>query len=262
MKNIKKINIISLGGGRQSSFMLIKALEGYFDFKPDYAVFADTQSEPKYVILQLQALSSYVLKNFNFKINIVTSGNLIQDTINYCSKEKKNSISLPLWTAPNGAPMHRQCTDYYKIRAIRRFIRSTVGKVPVRLWIGISLDEMERIKLSSVSYIENYYPLVHYRIKIDEILNYFSSHSTLKFSKSSCSVCPYHSDSFWQRFKLQFPNEFDDVCRFDDTIRHVPNYNFESYLHRSLLPLRDIDFSFKPSLFPELIEDCSGMCGL
>jgi hypothetical protein len=258
----KPLNVISLGAGRQSTFMLLKCLTGELLFKPDFAVFADTQSEPAYVYSQLAWLTEYVWSKFHFKIYIATKGNLIQATLDYCSGKNKNGVSLPFFSAKSGAPMHRQCTDYYKIRPVRKLIRSMYGKVNVNLAIGISLDEIERIKGSQVAYITNVYPLVAARIKIDEIIAYFEKSSFPSISKSSCLVCPFHSDAYWRRFKKEFPEEFEIACIFDDQIRDLPKATHKTYIHKSLQPLRSIDFTFQNSLFPELIEECSGMCGL
>jgi len=36
--NAQPLNVISLGAGKQSSYMLLQALEGKFEFKPDLAI--------------------------------------------------------------------------------------------------------------------------------------------------------------------------------------------------------------------------------
>jgi hypothetical protein len=81
--------------------------------------------------------------------------------------------------------------------------------------------------------------------------------------KSACLICPFHSHKYWQRLKKEFPQEFDLACDFDDKIRQLPtNMRGKTYLSRELKPLRDIDYNYEPSLFPELIEECYGLCGL
>jgi hypothetical protein len=80
--------------------------------------------------------------------------------------------------------------------------------------------------------------------------------------KSACLICPFHSDNYWRVFKKQFPDEFEEACGFDDIIRDYPGLRRRAYLSKHLKPLRDIDFSQSPSLFPEMIEECDGLCGL
>ena len=49
-------NVLSLGAGKQSSYMLLTALEGAYEYKPDIAIFADTGCEPRYVYEYLEWL--------------------------------------------------------------------------------------------------------------------------------------------------------------------------------------------------------------
>lgn len=67
-------NVISLGAGKQSSYMLLRGLRGEFEHKPDYAIFSDTGCEPNYVYDYLDWLSWYVKKKYNFKITTVSAG--------------------------------------------------------------------------------------------------------------------------------------------------------------------------------------------
>src|SRR5207248_4107984 len=56
-------------------------------------------------------------------------------------------------------------------------------------------------------------------------------------------TCPYHDDHYWQDLQNRYPDEFDEACQFDETIRHLPGVKGECFLHSSCIPLRDIDFS-------------------
>lgn len=262
MKKNSYINVISLGAGKQSSYMLLTALEGNYEYKPDFAIFSDTGCEPEYVYSYVNWLKEYVKEKYNFDIVIISAGNIMQDTIDYLSGKRKRVATLPLRLSGNGGLIMRQCTNDYKIMPLRRYLQKIRGQSRVRLWIGISLDEIERIKCSNVSYIENYYPLIKKQIRIDNIINWFLKNKIQEPGKSACLICPFHSDAYWRVFKKQFPKEFDLACDFDDAIRNYPGLKREAYLSRQLKPLRNIDFSMKPSLFPELIEECNGLCGL
>ena len=132
----------------------------------------------------------------------------------------------------------------------------------VKLWIGISLDEIERMKDSPLKYIEHYYPLVIKGIRIDNIVYWFEKQNMPTPGKSACVICPFHSDNYWKRFKKEYPNEFELACVFDDKIRNFPGLKRQTFLSKHLKPLRDINFSYNPSLFPDLIEECNGLCGL
>lgn len=255
------LNVISLGAGKQSSYMLLNALENKFEFYPNFAIFSDTGCEPKYVYEYFEWLRLHVKKKYNFDIIIVSAGNLVNDVIDYINGNRKRAASLPL-KLYNGGIIMRQCTYDYKIAPLRKHLQKVRNSEIVNLWIGISLDEMERMKKSNVKYIKHYYPLVEYRITIDQIIKYFKDEKLKEPGKSACLICPFHSDQYWRMFKKQFPDEFSSVCDFDDKIRNYPNLRSQTYLSNHRKPLRDIDFSYSNSLFPELIEDCDGLCGL
>lgn len=258
---MSKINVISLGAGKQSSYMLLTALEGQYEYSPDFAIFADTGCEPSYVYSYLYWLKGYVKSKYDFDIVIIAGSNLIGDALDYYKGKNKKGASLPFYLSNIGM-IRRQCTLEYKIQPIKRYYQKIRKGKQIRQWIGISLDEIQRIKDSRTKYIENYYPLIEKRITISEIINWYDEQGLIVPGKSSCIVCPYHSNNYWRRFKKEFPDQFEQVCKFDDAIRDHPKLYSQCYLHRTLRPLRDINFEYEPSLFPELIEECDGMCGL
>lgn len=277
------LNVISLGAGKQSSYMLLQALEGKFQYKPDFAIISDTGCEPKYVYEYLDWLKGYVKEKYNFEIITVSAGNILHDTLEYVNGKRNRVAQLPLKlgitkktikihdedenedykiTIKSGGIVQRQCTFDYKIAPLRRYLQQVRNGRKVRLWIGISLDEMERMKDSNVKYIEHYYPLVFNQIRIDQIVNWFKVEGLKEPGKSACLICPFHSDQYWRRFKKEFPIEFETACSFDDAIRNYPKLKSETFLSNHRKPLREIDFTYSPSLFPELIEECDGLCGL
>ena len=71
------LNIISLGAGVQSSVMALLAARGVIEPMPDYAIFADTQWEPKAVYAHLDWLETQL----PFPVRRVTAGDLRQNTI-------------------------------------------------------------------------------------------------------------------------------------------------------------------------------------
>jgi len=131
------------------------------------------------------------------------------------------------------------------------------------MWIGISLDEIERMKESNVKYIQHYYPLVHHRITTAQILQYFKDNNIKEPKRSSCVICPFHSLNYWKALKENAPDDFNKAVEFDDAIRDYPKLNNQTYLSKQLKPLSKFDFNENQlQLFPELIEECDGICGL
>lgn len=255
------LNILSLGAGRQSSYLLIKSLEGKVLPRVDYAIFADTGNEPSYVYSFLDQLKESVWERFRFEINTVKASDIVEDTLDFCTGKSQSNNSPPFFLYPSGI-LRRHCTLHYKIRPVRRFIRSIMDGHPIKLMIGISLDEMERMSVSDVQYIQHIYPLIESRIRVSQIMAEFPTLNIGIPAKSSCKICPYHSDKYWYQFKRQFYSEFLETCEFDKTIRLFPKLRSRAFLHKSCISLHAIDFFQPASLFPELIEECSGFCGL
>lgn len=254
------INVISLGAGKQSTYMMLRALEGSYKHKPDFAIFADLGCEPKYVYEHLYKTRDYVKEKYDFDIVIVSSGNLKEDIEDYIDGKINRVPTIPYRT--KHGLLQRQCTYDYKIAPIRKYLQSVRKGEKIRLWIGISLDEIERMKEPNVKYIEHYFPLVESRIRIDAIVQWYRDTGFDEPMKSACLICPFHSDQYWRRFKKVFPDEFEEVCKFDDKIRNYPKLDNKCYLSKHIQPLRDIKFEYEQSLFPEMIEECEGLCGL
>ena len=41
--------------------------------------------------------------------------------------------------------------------------------------------------------------------------------------------CPYHDDHYWQDLQNRSPDEFDEACQFDETIRHLPGVKASAF---------------------------------
>jgi hypothetical protein len=241
--------------------MLLNALENKYKYYPDFAIFSDTGCEPEYVYTYLEWLKRYVKDKYNFEIIIVSKSNLKTDIENYINGKIKRVSAIPL-KLENGGLIMRQCTYDYKIAPLRKYLQKVRNKKQVNLWIGISLDEIERMKDSNVKYIKHYYPLIENRISLDSIIKWYKDNNINEPMKSACLICPFHSDTYWRRFKKVFPYEFEKACKFDDLIRVYPKLKSKTYLSNHRKPLRDINFKYSNSLFPDLIEECEGLCGL
>lgn len=246
------LNIVSLGLGNQSSYMLIRALSGDYDFYPDYAVFSDTGCEPAYTYKYLEYLQFYCQKYFNFEITVIKPPSILQDYTDYLSGNRSSYISLPFFTGIGNGILHRQCSLHYKIRPIRRFIQSVRKGKPVALHLGISADEAHRMSDSNVKYIQHFFPLITSGIFLSHILNYFKTSSIKVPYKSACIICPFHSNKFWLFLKENEPVNFNVACSFDNSIRNISSGNFEYFLHRSCMPLGQVNLFKHPSLFKDL----------
>ena len=136
------------------------------------------------------------------------------------------------------------------------------------MWIGISRDEVHRMKPSRVRYIQNHYPLVDARMTRTACLDWMSSRAFPIPPRSACSFCPFHSDEEWRNLKENHPADFAAAVEFErlliDASTRQEALRGTPYLHESCLPLDQVDFQANPShgqlsLFG---NECHGLCGV
>lgn len=259
------MKFMSFGGGVQTVALALMCVEGDYEM-PDYAIFSDTQWETKSTYDYLKWFIPYIEKR-GLKVITVTNGNIREDALN----AEKRFATMPVFTdSPGGGMLRRQCTNEYKIQPVYREIRKQMGLdkgerykgEPIELWLGISFDEMERAKENQVKWIKNKFPLLDMEIKRSQCLEYIRSKDLPLPPKSACIGCPFHSNLYWHNLKINNPEEFEDVCSFDESLRkHRVSDLYPVFLHRSMKPLREIDFLNGQKEFG-FLEECDGYCGV
>lgn len=261
------MRVISLGAGVQSTAMLLMSLEGDLE-RADCAIFADTGWEPRAVYEHLAWLESYAKKR-GFPVYRASAGNIREDVVRAARGHGGRFASIPLYVkSPTGqgeGTLRRQCTKEYKIYPIRRKIKELFGpQVRAELWLGITLDEIERMKPADVKWLTNRWPLIERRYTRQDCLRWLEANGFPLPPKSSCIGCPYHDNGYWRRLRDESPSEWADAVEFDRLIRRLPRIKGEAFLHRSLVPLDQVDLSTEEghgqlSLWS---AECEGMCGL
>jgi hypothetical protein len=272
------LRVLSLGAGVQSSTLYLMAVAGEFGYeRPDLAVFADTQWEPRLVYDWLNFLES----EHSSAIPIVrTSAGNIRDAalttrLNPESGRTSRVVSLPLYTInPDGSrgTLHRQCTRDFKIRPIRRAVHRALAtrgltwrNAIVEQWVGISTDEASRMKDSGVAFIHNRFPLIERNLSRNDCLRWLAAHGldVSRIPKSACIACPYTDSARWRSIKSR-PDEWANAVDFDRSIRRLAEVSGECFVHSSLTPLESIDFdAVDDDENQDLFEnECEGLCGV
>jgi hypothetical protein len=230
----------------------------------DCAIFADTGWEPQAVYEWLDWLETQL----PFPVHRVSAGNIRQDQINRSKPSSGRIAAVPWFTlSPKGkAGMgRRQCTSEYKLRPLQRKVVELMGGQRPRggceMLIGISMDEVWRMKPSRVRYIVNQFPLIEKGITRQACLRWMEERQYPKPPKSSCIGCPFHSDAQWRALT---PEEFADAVEVDRAIRNQPRFRGQQFMHKSMKPLEEVDLSTAEergqlNLF---LNECEGMCGV
>ena len=161
---------------------------------------------------------------------------------------------------------HRQCTNHWKIRPIRRWAQQHRDRQPVDQWLGITLDEIQRVKPANVKYITNEYPFLDMTppMRRGDVIRWLGDNGLEVPVKSSCIFCPYHDRNTWREVQLSGNGDWTKVLEVDEAIRHKrPGYT--CYLTAARKPLNEIDFRTQEEhgqlgLWEQ--AECSGMCFL
>ena len=269
--------VLSLGAGVQSTVLALMAETGEFGLpKPDIALFADTQWEPKAVYDHLEWLKSQV----SFEIRTVSAGDIKQNLKQGIMPDKSKFIGLPVFLAKSDGGdgiMRRQCTTQYKLKPIHRELRKIFEIQPrqpvpkhikIEMWVGISVDEADRAKPSQEEWIEKRFPLIEQGASRAQLHKWFQERYPDRIlPKSACIGCPYHSDGVWKDMKERDPDSFMDAVQMDIELRSNPNItaltpDAKAYLHRSRQPLALVDFSDTKGYQDLMNEECDGLCGI
>jgi hypothetical protein len=257
------LKVLSLGAGVQSTTLALMANNGELGDVPDCAIFADTGWEPQSVYAHLEKLKQHL----SFPVYTVIAGNLREDIINGVNSKGKRFASVP-WhmQKANGtrAIGMRQCTGEYKIRPIQKKVVELMdGKRPkggCEMWVGISTDEIFRMKPSRVKYIVNRWPLIEKRLNRNDCQQWLMKNGWYA-PKSSCIGCPYHSNEQWRSLTKE---EFDDAVKIDKAIRNQPKFKAIQFMHKSMIPLDEVDLRTDEEIgqIDLFNNECEGMCGV
>lgn len=263
------MRVLSLGAGVQSTTVLLLSCRGELP-KLDAAIFADTQWEPAAVYRHLEWLEGEAARH-GIPVYRVTAGNLREEALRsktYPGGTKATRI--PCFVEDRGrlGMLPRQCTRDYKVRPIMREVRRLLGHRPrageVEQWLGISRDEVGRMRDSRVKWMTHRYPLIFDRpMRRADCLAWLQSAGYAAPPRSACIGCPFHSDAEWRRLKAD-PVSWADAVEFDEATRHSKGTRGRAFLHRSGVPLVDVDFSTAEERGQLTLweGECEGHCGV
>lgn len=266
-------DFISLGAGVQSTTMLLMAAHGEIEFNGKYAIFSDTGWEPKHVYDHLLWLQKEA-KKFDIEVVVTSNGNILEDTKKAVQLQTRVA-SMPFFTLDEKGEkgiIMRQCTSEYKIIPVQRSLRKALGYKPrmrikenINLWMGISTDEIQRVKPSRMGWITHQFPLIDNGMNRQDCLMWMERKGYPLPPKSSCVGCPYHSNETWKEIKQKYPDEWKVAVELDQAIRDgMPKIKGQAFLHRSCKALDEVDLNEDQISFydDDFINECEGMCGV
>lgn len=260
--------------------MALLADSGDFGAKPDFAVFADTGWEPDAVYRNV----TWLTEQLSYPVFTVRANgrSLRDDVIAGVNVRGRPWTTIPVFLATSdGQPAGmnwRQCTSDYKIAPIQREVRRQLGlarrsPVPlntmIEMWLGITVDEADRMRTSPQEWIANQYPLVDAGISRSDCISWFAAeYPNRLLPRSACIGCPYHSDEAWLAMRDNDPKAFADAVEVDAALRSEGHnatnmFRHRAFLHRRRVPLPQAVALTKPGGHEgHWGNECAGVCGV
>ena len=260
--------------------MCLMAEAGEFGDRPDYAIFADTHWEPKGVYRTLHWLREQV----SFPIIFTDNGRSLKDDVmNGINAQGKPWLTIPAYLADQDGGAAginwRQCTKNYKLDPIRKKSQELLGVAPreampdgtwIEMWLGISTDEIARVKTSRNWWIGHRYPLVDdVAMTREDCISWFEQHHPGRtLSRSACIACPFRSSRSWMDIRESDPEMFTEAVELDRNLRtgqHNAGKMFrkQAYLHHRRIPLLEaLEQDQQEREVNGFINECEGHCGL
>jgi hypothetical protein len=244
---------LSYGGGKQTVALITLILEGKLP-KPDLIVMADTSREVSTTFDYLNAIVQHALKTIGLQVEICGHEYANWDII----KGDGEAMLLPAFTRQNGnvGKMPTFCSDEWKQRPIRRWLKER-GITDTDVWLGISLDEAERMKSSGLNWYRHIYPLI-------ELVPMHRSQCVMQIQKygwpiphkSRCWMCPNQSPEAWKQMKHLNDGDFEKAVNLENEIRQKDK---DIYFHPLAIPLNEA--VEQSELQSDMFDGCdSGYC--
>lgn len=227
---VRRTPVLNLGAGVQSSVLLLMACSGELEERgwerPEVAVFADTQDEPADVMEWLPMLR---MEAYRAGIKLVegTAGDLRAEVMAAARGGEGRASNPPLFVRDKDGKAQmipRNCTRDFKIRVIRRELRALgYGEHrPVVSYLGLTTDEVRRMKPSDVAWQTIDWPLIHMGMSRHDCELWLQRAGYPPAPKSACRMCPMRSDAAWRKMKVERPDDFAAAVEFDHALRAGP----------------------------------------
>lgn len=256
------MRVFSYGGGVQSTAVLCLTAEG--KLKYDAMLFANVgnDSEHPKTLQYMRDVARPFAEKHGIELLELQKRDKDGNKVTLLSKmlnTHTSTITIPVRMS-NGSPGHRVCTVDFKIKVIEKWMRQAgaTKKAPGTIGIGISLDEIGRMKTDSqTSWVVKEHPLIDLRLRRADCIKIIAAAGLPVPPKSACYFCPFHRLGEWQRMKREEPELFERSAEIESKLNERrARYGKDAvYLTRYNRPIKEvIDTSQESLAFSEYAE--------
>lgn len=234
---MERTQVWASGGGVQSTAIAALIVMGRLP-KPDMAVIADTGREQSTTWSYMEQVTAPALAAVGVTLQRVAAKDFA--TVDLYGGADGETLLIPAFTNLSGdvGKLPAYCSNEWKQRVVRRWATAQ-GVERATMWLGISTDEMFRLTKGSKKW-NHAFPLVKQRMNRHECELLVESIGWPKPPRSSCWMCPNHTQGEWRDIRDNKPDDWQAAVWFDRDIRkRDPN----AYLHPDCVPLDEADLS-------------------
>lgn len=229
-----KTQIWASGGGVQSAAIAALIVRGLY--KPDLAVIVDTEREQSTTWSYMDSVITPALSAVCVTLQRVAKSQYA--TVDLYGGKDGDSLLVPVFTTQGGeiGKLPAYCSNEWKRRVVQRWA-SAQGVKECDMWLGISVDEMRRMTPGTDKW-KNRYPLIEQRMTRDDCVALVERMGWPTPPRSSCWMCPNHTQEEWRDIKENKPDDWEKAVQFDKEIRKKDPHAF---LHSDGIPLDKAD---------------------
>jgi hypothetical protein len=266
------LRILSLGAGVQSTTLALMSARRDLPAL-DCAIFADTGWESSEVYTHLDWLEKQLpYPVYRVQRKGLDLGELVL-AIAAGKLGKEGSSMPPLFVKDPNGRLPTQCSKEFKTRVVGRKVSELVGlepgergpkKVIVEQWLGLSADEMWRMKDAEKKWTQNRFPLIELGLKRHHCLRWMEERQYPKPPRSSCIFCMNRTQAEWRHLRDNLPEDWARAVAFDAAIRGAVEKG-QAFVHKDLVPLDQADLSTpadRGQIEFGFLQECEGMCGV
>jgi hypothetical protein len=245
--------IWSCGGGTQSGAMAVLIAEERLA-RPDLCVMVDTGRERSGTWPFVDGFIRTQLNRVGLELSVVHAAP--SGLVPLFSEG--GDILLPGYTTQSGnvGKLPAFCSGTWKRDVQERYLRS-IGIETGTQWLGISADEVRRMRSQHRPWLKVHYPLIFdVRLKrVDCVALIRAAGWAGPIPHSACWMCANASDQEWLEMRRDWPEDFSAACELEIEVRLVdPHF----WLHPSCVPLGEVEFGVQHSMFSD--RGCTEGC--
>lgn len=250
--------IATLSGGKDSTVMCDLLLSN--GYPVDYILFNDTTAEYPEMYAYIEKLKEYFMRKHKMEITITQPSKTFEQgllsKVFRSKKEYRNGQYVGIPVASGEAMCHLRKT--LKINPTDKWIRKNIGKEPYKIYIGYTMDEMNRAKPNDT----NIYPLIEYfKMSENDCRKYLADNemeNTLyrHFGRTGCALCPFKSETDWYNTYKYHRDIFYRGIEIEEKLSKNRDYKF-FHKHKPLKEHAKIfDISQEFDFGTEPLRDC------